>query len=641
MDSTTGTIETGSHSVPTNAKVLEACKVAYLGWYSKYGDYVIDGGILAESKNSRKMDYVFTQQLIWEKLGQSSATFINSSHQSQYNLFKADINAKLTNMKKQPEFGTVTVEVGETKIVTDSNGVLNQYPSFDKSVDGIRIVHTNGENTLSITINEDCEKEKYVFTEATMKNWGIIKENTENRDTTVFFTFKSGVQDQLYALNYNDPVPMYLDLKIELTGNLELTKLNTNGDLIDGSVFNVTGPNGYNKDVEVKNGRITLEKLKKGSYIIKEKSSGEGYLLNTERYTAVVKSNQTTQKAIVNDEPTGEITITKIDIDTGNENRVDKTSHHGDASIKGATYTLYAKEDIYNKKGTIKYFTRDEQIAKFTFNEYGVASIKITNSTTPAAIRVKGNTLAGLHMGNFYSKEETEPEGYLKDTNIYTYTLSYKDSTTKVIKTSGVVKNTVQKAPFEVIKVSTNSNTTAKAIAGAEFTAILTKYVDYYGSFEEAKKHLNEFAKDEYSIFKTGEDGHGVSGLLAYGEYTVNETYTPSPEIEKVEEFYVTIDKDSKTPIKELIENDLPFEAYIKLQKKDKNTGKFVTYSNATFNLQKYNEDTKKWEQVKCKVGDKYVTSWTTNSEGIAKTENKLSAGKYKLSEISIPKRIR
>lgn len=590
--------------------------------------------------NSRKMDYVFTQQLIWEKLGQSSATFINSSHQSQYNSFKADINAKLANMKKQPEFGTVTVEVGETKIVTDSNGVLNQYPSFDKSVDGIRIVHTNGENTLSITIKEDCVKEKYIFTEATMKNWGIIKENTENRDTTVFFTFRSGVQDQLYALNYNDPVPMYLDLKIELAGNLELSKLNTNGDLVDGSVFNVTGPNGYNKDVEVKNGRITLENLKKGYYTIKEKSSASGYLLNTETYTVEVKPNQTTQKAIINDEPTGEITITKIDIDTGNENRVDKTSHHGDASIKGATYTLYAKEDIYNKKGTIKYFTKDEQIAKFTFNEYGVASIKITNNTTPAEISVKGNTLTGLPMGNFYSKEEIVPTGYSKDTNIYTYTLAYKDSTTKVIKTSGVVKNTVQKAPFEVIKVSTNSNTTAKTIAGAEFTAILTKYVDYYGSFDEAKEHLNEFAKDEYSIFKTGEDGHGISGLLAYGEYTVNETYTPSPEIEKVEEFYVTIDKDSKTPIKELIENDLPFEAYIKLQKKDKNTGKFVTYSNATFKLHKLNESTNKWEEVQCKVGDKYVTSWTTNSEGVAKTENKLASGKYKLSEISIPKRI-
>ena len=639
VDSPTGTIETGEHSIPTDPKMREACKIAYFGWYNKYGDYVIDGGIMSGSMKERKMNYVFTQQMIWETLGQSNATFKDSSIQSQYISFKAEINEKIANMKKQPSFvyETITVDVGETKTITDSNNVLKDYVSFDKTVDGIRISHTKGQNTLTITVDENCTKETYKITESTMKSWGIIKEETADKDTTVFFTFREGVQNQLYALNYNDPVTMLLDLKIDQYGRLELSKLNTNGDLVDGAVFNVKNSSGFNQDVEVTNGKIVLEKLKKGTYYIKEKSSPDGYLLNPETYSVEVKSNQTAQKAVVNDEPTGEITITKIDIDTGNENRVDRKSHHGDASLKGAVYTLYAQNDIYNKKGTIKYFSKDEQIATFTFNEYGKASVKITNSSTPAEIGINGSTLTGLPMGSYYSKETVVPNGYTQDTNIYTYTLSYKDSTTEVIKVNGTVKNTVQKAPFEVIKVSTNNNTTAETIAGAEFTAILTKYVDFYGSFDEAKKHLNEFAKDEYSIFKTGDDGHGVSGLLAYGEYTVNETYTPSAEIETVEQFYVTIDRDSKTPIKELVENDLPFEAYIKLQKQDKNTGKFVTYSNATFELYKLNEDTNKWEQVKCKVGNQYFTSWTTNNEGIARTETKLEAGNYKVTEIKIP----
>ena len=639
VDSSTGTIETGEHSIPTDPKMREACKIAYFGWYNKYGDYVIDGGIMSGSMKERKMNYVFTQQMIWEILGQSNATFKDSSIQSQYISFKAEINEKIANMKKQPSFvyETITVGVGETKTITDSNNVLKDYVSFDKTVDGIRISHTKGQNTLTITVDENCTKETYKITESTMKEWGIIKEETADKDTTVFFTFREGVQNQLYALNYNDPVTMLLDLKIDQYGRLELSKLNTNGDLVDGAVFNVKNSSGFNQDVEVTNGKIVLEKLKKGTYYIKEKSSPDGYLLNTETYSVEVKSNQTAQKAVVNDEPTGEITITKIDIDTGNENRVDRKSHHGDASLKGAVYTLYAQNDIYNKKGTIKYFSKDEQIATFTFNEYGKASVKITNSSTPAEIGINGSTLTGLPMGSYYSKETVVPNGYTQDTNIYTYTLSYKDSTTEVIKVNGTVKNTVQKAPFEVIKVSTNNNTTAETIAGAEFTAILTKYVDFYGSFDEAKKHLNEFAKDEYSIFKTGDDGHGVSGLLAFGEYTVNETYTPSAEIETVEQFYVTIDRDSKTPIKELVENDLPFEAYIKLQKQDKNTRKFVTYSNATFELYKLNEDTNKWEQVKCKVGNQYYTSWTTNNEGIARTETKLEAGNYKVTEIKVP----
>ena len=748
VNSQTGTVETGTHNTPTDPKVKRACKVAFFGWYQKYGNYCIDGGIMAADMNSRKMDYVFTQQMVWSTLGQSNATFRNASIQSQYEAFKADINAKIDNMERKPSFcsETITVEVGQTKTLTDSNNVLGQYVSFDKTVDGIRITHNKGENTLNVTANEDCTKEAIRISENTMFDWGVIKEETHNQHSTVYFTFRDGVQNQLYSLNYNDPVTMSLSFKINLLGNLELSKLNTNGDLVDGAIFNVTGENGFNRDVTVTNGKIKLEKLRKGTYYIKEKSSPTGYLLNTETYTAEVKPNQTTEQAIVNTEPTAEITVTKTntngdkvqgakfqiianediynvartvkhhskgdvvatittnsvgvasksnlplgkykikeievptgyllnteqkevtlrykdqntnvifgsvtventeptgnliiektDKETGNKNRVDKKSHHGDATLKGTEYTLYAKERITNVAGTIKYFDKDEQIATFTFNEYGVASIKITNNNTPAKISVEGTKLTGLPMGKYYAKETIVPTGYMPDTKVYDYTFSYRDMNTKVIEVAGTVTNTVEKAPFEVIKVSTNENATAETVANAEFTAILSKYVDYYGSFDEAKKHLSEFATDEYSIFRTGTNGHGISGLLAYGEYTVNETYTPSPEITTVEQFYVTIDKDSKTPVKELVENDLPFEAYIKMQKQDKKTGKFVTYSNATFELYRLNEDTNKWKQVQCKISDKYYKTWTTNSEGIAKTETKLEAGKYKLTEIKIP----
>lgn len=628
----------GEYYTPTDENVKRACKVAYFGWYSKYPEYVVDGGILTAGMKTVKEDYVFSQQMIWEVLGQSNATFIDSEIQGRYINFKNDINSKIDNMQRKPSFcnETITVDVGEN-ILTDTNGVLANYTSIDKTIDGIRIVHNKGENTMTITINENCSRESYSISEEMMKNWGMIKDETRDNDTTVYFSFKDGIQNQLYAMHYNDPVAIKLDLKINLLGNLELNKLNTNGDLINGAVFNVTGVNGFNRDVEVTNGKILIEKIQKGIYFVKEKSSPNGYLLNTETYKVEVKPNETATQAIVNNEPTGEITITKIDIDTGNSNRIDGTSHHGDVNINGAEYTLYASSDIYNKENTIKYFSKDEEIAKFTFNEYGVASVKITNNNTPAQISAVGSTLTGLPMGNFYAIETVVPLGYTKDINTYTYTLSYKDSNTEVIKTSGIVKNTVQKAPFRVIKVTTNDNTIADKVEGAEFTAILTKYVDFYGSFEEARKHLEDFAKDEYSIFKTGSDGSGVSGLLAYGNYTVNETYTPSPEIETVEQFYVTIDKDSKTPIKELVANDLPFQAYIKMQKQDKNTGKLVTYSNATFELYKLNKDTKEWEQVQCKVGDKYYKTWTTNSDGVANTETKIEAGNYKLSEVKVP----
>lgn len=75
----------------------------------------------------------------------------------------------------------------------------------------------------------------------------------------------------------------------------------------------------------------------------------------------------------------------------------------------------------------------------------------------------------------------------------------------------------------------------------------------------------------------------------------------------------------------------------MKLQKKDAKTGKFVTLSNATFELYKYNEEIRKYEQMKCKVGNTYFENWTTNENGFVNTQTKLPAGKYQLKEIKIP----
>ena len=633
VDISTGVKVTGNYYTPTSPAMKKACKIAYFGWYSKYGDYVLDGGISAD----RKLQYVLVQQFIWETLGQSSATFVDSDIQSQYVALKNTINSQINSKAARPSFDATTIELdaGDTYIATDSNGILAEYNSIDKTLNGVRFQHNKGENTLKITVSENCEVESLKLSDATTIGWGLIKEGTEDNDTTVYFEMDNGVQDQLYALHYNDPVPLAFSLKINLLGNLELSKLNTNKDLVDGSVFTVNGP-GYNGDVEVKNGKILLEKIKKGTYTIKEKSVGTGYLLNTESYTAEVKPNQTTTKAITNNEPTGKLSLVKTDKDTGNSNRIDGTSHHGDVNLKGTEYTLYAKDDIYNVARTVKYFSKDEQIAKFTFDEYGKATVIVTNKTTPAKLIVDGNTIKGLPMGTYYAKETHVVEGYVQDTTEHTYTLSYKDMNTPVIKLDDILKNTVQKAKFEVIKISSNNNTTANVIENAEFTAILTKYVDYYGSFDEALKHINEFADDEYSIFRTGADGHGVSGLLAYGEYTVYETYTPSDEIETVEPFYIKIDRNSNGVIKEYIENDLPFESYLKMIKIDKNTGKKVTFSNATFKLYRLN-DNNEWEKVKCKTGLFNTDQWKTDKTGLAVTEDKLPAGTYKIEEIKLP----
>lgn len=571
--------------------------------------------------------------------GQSSATFVDPSIQSAYEGFKQDIRNQMNAIRQRPSFDntTITIQAGETKELIDTNGVLSSYANLDRTENGIRIRHTRGQNSMYIDVSENVDIESYTITDNMFLNWGMIKEDTINNDTTVYFEFADGVQDQLYAYHYNDPVSLSINMNIELFGKLELSKLNTNNDLIDGAVYRVLSTNGYSNDVEVRNGKITIEKLKKGTYTIRELNAPNGYLVDYTTYGVEIRPNRTSTQAIVNYEPTGELTLTKTDKDTGNNNRIDGTSHHGDATLNGAEYTLYAKEDIYNVARTIKYVSKDSKIATFTFNSYGNATINIIDETLRPLLTIENNTLKGLPLGKYYARETTTPIGYVEDNNVYDLDFIYKDQYTPIITINKTFEEIVQKAKFEVIKVSTNDNTTAEKIENAEFTAILSKYIDYYGSFENALNHLSEFAEDEYSVFRTDSNGHGTSNLLAYGMYQVRETYTPSDRIETVEDFYMNIDRDYNGVIKEFVENDLPFESYLKLIKEDKKTGKRVILSNTTFNLSKLNEETNEYEKMTCKTGKQVYDSWTTDENGIAYTETKLPAGIYKAEEIKLP----
>ena len=387
--------------MPTNTELKRASKVAYCGWYQSRGTYGSDGVLATDALKQ----YAFTQQLIWETLNQSTAHFVDSSIQSQYEAFKIETNNKIDKMNQRASFNgsTITLKIGETTTVTDTNDVLKDYNSIDRTENNIRIVHNKGENTMSFTANENCDIESYIISDNTFEEWGLVKGGTEDKNTTVYIEFQSGVQDQLYSLDYNDPVTLRVNLSIEALGRLELSKLNKNGDLVDGCVYHVEGPS-YNGDVTVSNKKIVLENLKSGIYLVTEKSVKHGYLINTQTYKVNVEAGQTATQAIVNDEPIGELTLVKTDIDTGNKNRADGTSHHGDATIKGTSCGFYAETDIYNVERTVKYFSANEKIANFVFDEYGNANITIVNSSTPAEIYIRGNKLCGLPMRKLFCK---------------------------------------------------------------------------------------------------------------------------------------------------------------------------------------------------------------------------------------------
>ncbi len=757
VEMATGVKETGNYYTPTSEKVKRACKIAYYGWYQVYGDYVVG----PDTNSTQKERYVLTQKYIWEALGEAFGDFLDSSRQARYVQFKQEIDSKINTMSSRPSFDATTIELtaGDTYTATDTKGILASYNSIDKTVDGVRFQHSKGENTLKITVSENCDKESIKISDATAIAWNFIKEGTENNDTSVYFEFADDVQNQLYSLHYNDPVPVAFSLKINSFGKLELKKLNDSGKLVDGAIYNVTGPNGFNQDVAVKGGKITLEKLRKGTYTVKEKTAPYGYLLDTQSYNVEVNVNQTATQSITNHEPTGNFKLIKKNADKSanlenaeyriwndnydktfktdkngkievnglklgkynyqetkapegylldekvytfeltykdqyteivyaNDERTDDeprgsitiikkdsetgTTPQGDAELEGAVYEVYAKEDIYNKAKTKKYYSNGDLVATRTMN-------------------AKGETedITGLPLGKYSVKEKTASKGYLLDTKEYDASVLYKDQKTNVVVNKITSNENVKKMQLHIFKSGIKVNSgLVQGIEGAEFTIKLNSdvenalakgytYAEIWNGLDEDGNKINVDAKrvketqeiaPSYESITTDNEGNAYTqNKLPFGKYIVKETKTPT-DFETAVDFTFSVKKD-ESEVKEvaqkvihLMVNNEQHESYIKLVKKDTKTNKIVSLSSATFEIKAASDIIdrgtgkviyNKGDTITQKVGSTTYTSFTTNAEnkvipdnsynsdndgtGTTITPLTLPVGKYEINEIKIP----
>lgn len=359
--------------------------------------------------------------------------------------------------------------------------------------------------------------------------------------------------------------------------------------------------------------KVTLEKTQEVVYL-KEISVPTGYTIDAKAYNVTLNIGKTFNMNVTDKRVTATISLHKQDAETGN-------TPQGDATLEGAVYGLFAREDIVHPDGkTGVLYKQGTQITSLTTDKNGQASV------------------SNLYLGKYYFKELTPPVGYLLDQEEHEVDCSYEGANVPVVERKAISKEDVIKQPFQIIKAANNGKTDTDLLKGVGFSAWLASdlKVKADGSYDFSSANPVVITADGKTEMFTDEKGYACSIPLPYGTYVVKET-TSKHNYEPVDDFIVTINENHPdTPQVWRVLLDKEFEAKLKIIKKDDETKKSVLLANTEFKV--YDLDHQKYvEQVTTYPSTKVHKSYFTDANGYLILPNNLKIGNYRIEEVTAP----
>lgn len=280
---------------------------------------------------------------------------------------------------------------------------------------------------------------------------------------------------------------------------------------------------------------------------------------------------------------------------------------HGDASLEGAQFQLYADASCTNKATVY-----DAQSIAKTAGIYTVQDGKMVTDFLRS-----GN--------NYYLKEVKAPVGYTLSNDVLTVKV---DASNKVAEyTYDLATEEYGNQPIlgkvEIIKYDSNGKTgPLHPEANTTFQVYLTD-----------KKRYDNCDDYERAIIKTDEKGYGISKDLYYGKYTVHQVDSGDVDAIHVKDFPVEITENGEVYTYPM--NNELFKAYLRILKKDGNTEKQVLKPGTTYQIYKVTDDGEKLVEQSYSNGNKNVTvnQFVTDESGEIMTVKELESGTYRIYE--------
>ena len=638
-----------------NADVLTAAKWIFAGYYLKHGNTI------------NWKDMAMCQKKVWSIMGSSTSwDFSNSDYEDWCD----DALANMKRLNTKPSFDKTnvgTITAGTSKTFTDTNKVFKDYPAFTINKNGIKMVHSAGTNTLVVTVDKTCTQTSF-----SILNGAYYKTDTGDDDELLlYYPYGSESYQKLIYSAYYDPVSFSVVGNIQPLGDLKIKKVSEDGKTA-GFKFTVNGTN-YTKTVSTDaNGEAVLDYLVPGTYTVTE--AGSNIYEPQAAKTVTVQSNKTAAVSFSNVLRKGTLQVIKTSGDGLNEGvkfRLTGTSLSGEAINETASTNAdgvatfkniligsgYVVEEVNT---AIRYVIPDNQTTSIKWNEVTEANftntlkkfrVTVTKTDKEKGIAQGDATLTGAKYGLYdngrlvgtyttdahgqfttdyyvcgehWTIKEIEPsEGYLLDSTIYDVGASASLYTIEYNSTSTAVKEQVLKGNIAIIKHSDDGNT---QIETPEPEAEFQVYLKSAGSFANARA-------SEKAVLDCDNDGFAEATNLPYGVYTVHQTKGKEGS-EFMPDFDVFVSENGKT-YKYLI-NNAPFQAYLKIVKTDKETGKSIPYAGAGFRL--FDASGKKISMSFTYPKKTTVDTFYTNDEGYLLTPEKLELGRgYSLVEVTAP----